>query len=132
MLQKQQTSPPLSRRERQIMDIVYRLKRPTAAEIHAALPDAPTYSAVRAKLAVLERKGHLRHEQDGPRYLYVPAVPPDRARKSALRHLIDTFFAGSGASAVTALLDPTVAQLTAEDLDRLGRMIEEKRMEKSR
>ena len=112
------------------MDIVYRHVRPTGAEIHAALPDAPSYSAVRAKLSVLERKGHLRHEEDGPRYVYVPAVPARRARRSAIRHLIDTFFEGSAANAATALLDSAVSRLSDEDLDRLSRMIEERRKAK--
>lgn len=111
------------------MDIVYQKGRAAAAEIHAALSDPPSYSAVRAKLAVLERKGYLRHEQEGPRYVYLPAVPTAKARKSAIRHLIDTFFEGSGARAVTALLDPSVSKLSKEDLDQLSRMIEEKRKE---
>src|ERR1043165_10125470 len=95
----------LSRRERQIMDILYERGRATAAEIHQALPDAPTYSAVRAKLRVLEEKGHVRHEEESLRYVYVPTVARDTARRSALRHLVTRFFEGSVEQAVTALLD---------------------------
>ena len=87
----------LSRRERQIMDVVYRLGRATAAEVQEGLPDPPSYSAVRALLRVLEEKGHLRHEQDGPRNVYVPTVPRDAARSSAVRALLETFFGGSRA-----------------------------------
>src|SRR5687768_12245385 len=112
---------PLSRRERQIMDVVYRLGRATAAEVLEALPDPPSYSAVRALLRVLEEKGHLRHEQDGPRYVFLPTVPRDKARRSALRRLVQTFFEGSTAQAVAALLGEPGARLTDEDLDRLSR-----------
>ena len=111
------------------MDVIYRSGRATATEIHASLPDAPTYSAVRAKLAVLEQKGHLKHEEDGPRYVYLPAVPRERASKSAIKHLIDTFFGGSPARAATALLDHSVADLSASDLQHLSAMIDKARME---
>src|ERR671925_464450 len=94
----------LSRRERQIMDIIYARGQATAAEVTAALPDPPSYSAVRALLRILEQKGHLRHEQDGPRYVFLPTVPRDRARRSAMRHLVRTFFDGSTEDAVAALL----------------------------
>jgi predicted transcriptional regulator len=120
---------PLSRRERQIMDVVYRLGRATAAEVREALPDPPSYSAVRALLRVLEEKGHLRHEQDGPRYVFLPTVPRDKARKSALRRLVQTFFEGSTAQAVAALLDAPDAKLSDEDLDRLSHLIEQARRE---
>lgn len=114
----------LSRRERQIMDIVYRLEQVTAAEVMELLPDPPSYSAVRAMLRILEDKGHLGHIQDGPRYVYSSTVAPDAASRSALRHVMSTFFEGSAAQAVAALLDETAAELSAEDLDRLSHMIE--------
>ncbi len=120
---------PLSRRERQIMDVVYRLGRATAAEVLEALPDPPSYSSVRALLRVLEEKGHLRHEQDGPRYVFLPTVPRDKARRSALRQLVQTFFEGSTAQAVAALLGEPGAGLSDEDLDRLSRMIDRARKE---
>lgn len=114
---------PLSRRERQILDILYARGRATAAEIQAALPDPPSYSAARALLRVLEDKGHVRHEEDGPRYMYMPKVPRDRARKSALKHMVETFFGGSQADAAAALLDPSASKLTREDLDRIESLI---------
>jgi predicted transcriptional regulator len=117
----------LSRRERQIMDILYRRERATAAEIHAAMPDAPTYSAVRAKLRVLEEKGHVRHEEEALRYVYLPTVRRDTARRSALRHMVATFFEGSVEDAMAALLDLSAARLKDEDLDRIARMVEEAR-----
>src|SRR3712207_242967 len=95
----------LSRRERQIMDVVYRLERATASEVLERLPDPPSYSAVRTLLRILEEKGHLRHEQDGPRYVYLPTVPRDSAKESALRHVLRTFFDNSAEAAVAALLD---------------------------
>jgi predicted transcriptional regulator len=119
----------LSRRERQIMDVVYRLGRATAAEVLEGLPDPPGYSSVRALLRVLEEKGHLRHEQDGPRYVFLPTVPRDKARRSALRQLVQTFFDGSTAQAVAALLGEPGAKLTDEDLDRLSRLIDKAREE---
>src|SRR3954465_14900574 len=94
----------LSRRERQIMDVIYRRGRATAAEVLEDMPDPPGYSAVRAMLRLLEEKGHVRHEQDGPRYVYMPTVNRDRARKSAMKHLVRTFFDGSTEDAVAALL----------------------------
>jgi predicted transcriptional regulator len=119
----------LSRRERQIMNVVYRMGRATAAEVLEALPDPPSYSAVRALLRVLEEKGHLRHEQDGPRYIFLPTVPRDKARRSALRQLVQTFFEGSTAQAVAALLGEPSAKLTDQDLDRLSILIEQARKE---
>lgn len=101
-----QTSPPaLSRRERQIMDVVFRHGRATATEIHAEIPDPPSSAAVRTLLRILEQKGHLRHEKDGVRHVYHPTTPPEIAKRSALRHMIGTFFGGSRAAAVAALLD---------------------------
>ncbi len=120
---------PLARRERQIMDVVYRLGRATAAEVQAALSDPPSYSTVRALLRVMEEKGHLRHEQDGPRYVFLPTVPRDKARRSALRQLVQTFFEGSTAQAVAALLGAPDAKLTDQDLDRLSRLIDQAREE---
>ena len=118
---------PLSRRERQIMDVIYAQGQATAAEVTAALPDAPSYSAVRALLRILEQKGHLRHQQDGPRYVFLPTVSRDRARRSALRSLVRTFFDGSSAQAAAALIDQ--AQLTDEEFDRLADAIEKARKE---
>ncbi len=119
--------PELSRRERQIMDIVYREGRATVAEVQAALPQAPGYSAVRAMLRVLEEKGHLRHRQDGPRYVYEPTLPRDRARRSALRRMLRTFFDDSPGDAVAALLDLSQKDLTDEELARLSALIREAR-----
>ena len=119
----------LSRRERQIMDILYELGRATAAEVREQLPDPPSYSAVRAMLRILEDKGHLQHEQDGPRYVYLPTVPRDEARESALRRLVRTFFDGSAESAMAALLDLGVEDLDEEALRRLAGRIEEARRE---
>jgi len=115
----------LSRRERQIMEIVYRKGNATAAEIHEAIPDRPSYSAVRALLRVLEQKGHLRHREDGPRYVFSPTVPRDRARKSALQRLVGTFFAGSVTDAVAALLDLESARLDDDELLRLSTLVAE-------
>jgi predicted transcriptional regulator len=117
----------LSRRERQIMDIIYARGHATAAEVTAALPDPPSYSAVRALLRILEAKGHLRHEQSGPRYVFVPTVARDRARKSALKNLVRTFFDGSAAQAAAALLDQ--AKLTDSDVERLAALIDKARQE---
>jgi len=120
----------LSRRERQILDILYARGRSTAAEIQSALPDPPSYSATRALLRVLEQKGHARHEVDGPRYVFLPVVPPGRARRSALKHVVRTFFNGSAGEAVVALLDDR-AKLAPEDLDRIAALIERARQERT-
>ena len=117
-------SKAFSRRERQIMDILYQRGRATGAEIHEALPDAPTYSAVRAKLRVLEEKGHVRHLEESLRYIYVPTVARDTARKSALRHMVSTFFEGSVEETVAALLDLSAAKLAEEDLARISALID--------
>src|SRR5438874_9079141 len=100
-----QAAAQLSRRERQIMDVIYRRGRATAADVLDGIPDPPGYSAVRAMLRLLEEKGHVRHEQDGPRYVFIPTVTRDRARKTALKHVVRTFFDGSASDAVAALLD---------------------------
>jgi predicted transcriptional regulator len=119
----------LSRRERQIMEIVYELGRATAAEVRAHMPDPPSYSAVRAQLRILEDKGHLRHEQDGPRYVFLPTVPREEARETALRKLVRTFFGGSPEGAMAALLDLEGDLLDEEALERLAEMIEEAKRE---
>lgn len=106
------------------MDILYKRGRASAAEIHQALPDAPTYSAVRAKLRVLEEKGHIRHHEQDLRYVFVPTLPREQAKHSALRHMIETFFEGSTEQAVAALLDSSSARLSANELDRLSELIE--------
>ena len=117
----------LSRRERQIIDILYTQGKSTAAEVQSALPDPPSYSAVRAMLRILEEKGHVRHQQDGPRYVYLPTVARDSAKKSALRHMLQTFFDGSAEEAISALLDDQSARLSEAELDRLARMIQQAR-----
>jgi predicted transcriptional regulator len=114
----------LSRRERQIMDILYQRGRASASEIHEALPDRPSYSAVRAKLRVLEEKGHVRHQEQALRYVYLPTLARDTARRSALRHMVSTFFEGSVEDTVAALLDLSAANLSKQDLDRISSLIE--------
>ena len=119
----------LSRRERQIMEILFQ-QGPTAAEqVRRSMADPPSYSAVRAMLRVLEEKGHVCHEQQGPRYLYKPIISSEKAQKSALRNLMTTFFNGSAERAVAALLDLASAELSASELDRLGRLIENAKKE---
>jgi predicted transcriptional regulator len=113
----------LSKRERQIMDALYRLGRATVAEILEQMRPAPSYSTVRAQLRVLEEKGHVRHEDQGLRYVYVPTVPRHAARKTALKHLVDTFFDGSPANLMTALLGGDAAKLSDEELDRITRLV---------
>ena len=120
---------PLSRREREIMDVIYRAGRASAAEVLDQLTDPPSYSAVRALLRVLEDKGHLRHEEDGPRYVFLPTVPRERARQSALRQILHTFFDGSTEQAVAALLDLSSTKLSEAELDRLSRLIADARKE---
>ena len=122
----------LTRRERQIMDILFRRGRATAAEVMEELPGEPSYSTVRTQLRVLEDKGHVRHEEDGIRFIYMPAVARHAARKSALRHLVDTFFDGSPEKAVAALLGGEGAKLSAEQLERIGEMIERARKDGAR
>src|SRR6266566_1830867 len=123
------THSTLSRRERLIMDILYRLGRATASEVRGQLAGDPAYSTVRAQLRVLEEKGHVRHEEQGLRYVYVPAVPRDVARRSALRHLVETFFDGSTEKIVAALLGGEVARISPEEFDRLARLIAKGRKE---
>ena len=114
------------------MDILYQRGRASAAEIHQALPDPPTYSAVRAKLRVLEDKGHVRHAEDGLHYVYLPTTAREAARRSALRHLISTFFQDSAQDAVVALLDLSAADLSAEDLNRIQSIIDQAKKEANR
>jgi predicted transcriptional regulator len=116
----------LSRRERQIMDVLYRLGRAPAAEVREQLPDPPSYSAVRAMLRVLEEKGHVRHEEEALRYVFIPTGSRAAATRSALAHLVDTFFEGSAERAVAALLD---GKLSAAELDRLSALIESAKKE---
>ena len=120
----QNDSDPLSRRERQIMDIVWRHGQATANEVHEQLPDAPSYSAVRALLAVLLNKGHLRHERDGKRYVYLPTASAQKAGKNALRRLLSTFFNNSPADLVATLLDPK--EVDDVELARIKAMLQER------
>ena len=113
----------LGNRERQIMEIVYRRGRASASEVLAELPDPPSYSSVRAMLRYLEDKGHLRHEVDGPRYVYMPTAPADEVRGSALAHVVRTFFGGSVSTAVAALLESK--PLARDEYDRLSRLLDE-------
>ena len=119
----------LSRRERQMMDILYRRGRSTAAEVHESLADPPSYSAVRAKLRVLEEKGHIRHETQAARYIYSPVIARDRATDSALRHLLATFFDNSAEQAMTALLALKPGKFSREKLDALSKLIEQAKKE---
>lgn len=124
---KTTTHQDLSRRERQILDILYQQGQATAAEVQNALPEPPSYSAVRALLRILKEKGHVRHQQDGPRYVYLPTVARENAKRSALRHMLRTFFDGSTEQAISALLDDSSAKLSPAELDRLARLIEDAR-----
>jgi len=119
----------LSRRERQIMDIIYQRGRATAAEVMENLPDPPSYSAVRALLKVLEVKGHVRHQQDGPRYVFFPTVSRDRARQSALKQVVGTFFEDSTEQAVATLLDMSAKEMSDVELERLAELIEQAKKE---
>ena len=122
----------LSRRERQIMDILFRRGRATAAEVMAELPGEPSYSTVRTQLRVLEDKGYARHDEDGVRFVYMPAVARSAARRSALRHLMETFFDGSPEKVVAALLGGEAAKLSDEQLQRIADLIARARKEGSR
>jgi predicted transcriptional regulator len=122
-------SHALTRRERQIMDILYRRGRATAAEVMEEMPGDPNYSTVRTQLRVLEEKGHVRHEEQGLRYVYAPAVPRHSARKSALKHLVETFFEGSPEQVVAALLGGDAARLSDDDLARIEGLVARARKE---
>lgn len=119
----------LSRRERQIMEILYRRGKGSAADVQAAMKDAPGYSAVRAMLRVLEEKGHLRHENEGLKYVYAPTVNREKAKRSAMKHLVETFFRDAPEQVVAALLDVSSKRLTPEELDRMAEMIEKAKKE---
>lgn len=124
--------PDLGRRERQILEAVYRLGRATVAEVRAELPDPPSYSAVRGMLNLLKAKGHLRHEVDGLRYVYLPVVAPADARRSALAHVVRTFFGGSTADAASALFDLADGRLSRDELAQLSRLVKQARKEGQR
>jgi predicted transcriptional regulator len=119
----------LSRRERQIMDILYRQGKASANDVRDAMDDAPSYSAVRAMLRVLEEKGHVKHQAEGLKYVYVPTVTRDKAKRTAVKHVLETFFNGSPEQAVAALLDVASTRLTTEELDRMSQLIEKARKE---
>jgi BlaI family transcriptional regulator, penicillinase repressor len=129
MKQRASSPSPLSRRERQIMDIIYRLGRATVSEVMEQLTGQPAYSTVRAQLRVLEEKGHVRHEEHGLRYVYLPSVPRHQVRQSALKHLVDTFFEGSAGKAVAALLGKEGFKISEEELDRISQLIEKAKKE---
>ena len=114
------------------MDVLYRRGRATAADVMAELPGEPNYSTVRTQLRVLEDKGHVRHEEEGGRYVYAPAVPRHAARKSALKHLVETFFDGSAEQVVAAVLGGEASRLSDEDLERISGLIEKARKDGSR
>jgi predicted transcriptional regulator len=127
-----QTTPQqvnLSRRERQIMDVVYRLGRVSVNDVQERLPEPPSYSAVRALMRILEEKGHLKHEQDGPRYVYLPTVPRESARRTALTHMVRTFFNGSTEAAVAALLEASDRQLSDAELERINELVDQARQQ---
>jgi predicted transcriptional regulator len=120
----------ISRRERQILDVLFRLGRATVSEVREGLPDPPSYSAVRALLRILEQKGHIRHSQDGPRYVFMPTVRRDTAKRSALRHLVNTFFEGSSAAVLATLFEMSARDLTDEELAQLKGLIDAARNSK--
>jgi predicted transcriptional regulator len=121
--------PGLSRRERQIMEILYQHGKASVSEVRDLMKDAPGYSAVRAMLRVLEEKGHARHRAEGLKYVYMPTVAREKAKRSAVKHLLDTFFAGAPDQIVAALLDVSATRLTREELDRMSEMIENAKRE---
>ena len=123
------TTPKLSRRERECLDILYRLEEATVAEVLDAMSDPPSYSAVRATLNVLVDKGAAQHRQDGPRYVYLPAVPAGSARHAAVKHLVDTFFGGSAEEAAVALLAMSDAKVSRDAIEKITRSIQSARKE---
>ena len=131
VMAKNLASADLSRRERQVLDVLYRTGRATCAEVQKAMTDPPSYSAVRTFLRILEEKKIVRHEQDRGRYVYIPIIEKERASRSALRHVLNTFFGGSVTQAISALLDEDSKHLSDEDWQRLSEMIEEARKEGS-
>ncbi|MEP7052130.1 MAG: BlaI/MecI/CopY family transcriptional regulator [Pseudomonadota bacterium] len=121
--------PPLTRREREIMDIVYRLGRASAQDVLDNLAEPPSYSAVRALLRLLEERGHVKHVEEGTRYVFLPAVARGEARKKALAHVVSTFFGGSVEQAMLTLVESSRAKLSSEELDRLAEVVERARQE---
>jgi BlaI family transcriptional regulator, penicillinase repressor len=119
----------LGRRERQIMEVVYRLGRASVADVLAALPDPPSYTSVRTMLRLLEEKGHLRHREEGRRFVYLPVVAAGTARRSALKNLLATFFNGSVEKAVATLIESEAGRLSEQELDRLAKLIDQARKE---
>lgn len=119
----------LSRREREIMEILYQRRKGSAADVRESMKDAPSYSGVRAMLRVLEEKGHVKHENEGLKYVYVPVLDRNKAKRSAVKHLVDTFFRDAPEQVVAALLDVSSKRLTQEDLDRMAEMIDKARKE---
>lgn len=119
----------LSRRERQIMDILYRQGKASASDVRTLMDDAPGYSAVRAMLRILEEKGHVRHQAEGLKYVYVPTVARDKAKRTAVKHVMETFFNGSPEQIMAALLDVASTRLTREELDRMSQLIEDAKKE---
>ena len=132
MAKNERDHASLTRRERQIIDILYKRGRATAVEVMDDLPGNPHYSTVRTQLRVLEEKGHVTHEEHGVKFVYVPAVPRRAARKSALRHLVDTFFDGSAEQVVAAVLGGEGSKLSDEELDRIAELVEKARKEGNR
>jgi len=123
------TLAALSRRERQIMDILYQSGKASASDVQKAMPDPPSYSAVRAMLRTLEEKGHIRHEADGLKFIYMPVENKDKVKRSTIRHMMRTFFGDSPEQVVAALLDGSAKKLTEEELNRMAEMIEKARRE---
>ena len=119
----------LSRRERQIMDILYRQGKAAASEVREHMDDAPSYSAVRAMLRVLEDKGHVRHQAEGLKYVYLPTLAREKAKRTAVKHVMETFFNGSPEQIVAALLDVASTRLTRDELDRMSQLIEDAKKE---
>ncbi len=128
---KNSPEPALSRRERQIMDALFAAGSATGQEIQQQLPDPPSYSTVRTILRVLERKGYVRHREEGLRYVYEPAIARDTARKSAVQRLLRTFFEGSAQQAVAALIDPKVSRISPKELDEIAELVNRARKERS-
>ena len=126
---KEDIGTQLGRRERQIVEVLYRLGKASVAEVLAELPDPPSYSAVRGMLALLEDKGHVRHKRDGMRYIYMPPVAPAKARRSALRQLVSTFFEGSPTAAAAALLEMAGEPLSAGEREQLSALIDRREKE---
>ena len=124
---KKKSPMELGRRERQIMSFIYSQGRATAAEVMDGIPDPPSYSGIRAMLRILEEKGHLRHEKDGARYVYLPTLSPEEAGKSAINYMVQAFFDGSANRAVAALLDVQASEFSDNELDELAKRIDEAR-----